>query len=655
MIASTSRTTLTTDTAKVVGLHGLNDAHRSDLERSGLSPETISDAGIYSASSKETALLLGYAPGSGMVIPYRDQDGRQDGYVRIRLDHVTDGRKYAAKPDSGNRLYVPPGMEKKRLKDASLPIWITEGEKKTLKANQEGLCVVGLSGIYNWLEKDAHGRSVPIEDLDLVTWKGRTANICYDADAASNPDVQRAEMQLAQELRLRGATPRVVRLPGPEKGLDDFLVARAVGDLHSIAPINPLAPEHKRVGLGFVSEWPSGVRLGVKKAHASKDGVHGEVTVWKDDTRLHWCKINMASTRSVAELAKALAAKDKAIPWGYYLDEGFFWVQETFRTGSSFEDAVPAAYPGLRFLVFPLIQAEGITVLYADGGTGKGYLAQFVLAALGLQQPIAVFRPERRARVLYLDWETNEKVFNHRLHVVSEGLKQPLSGIVRYRRMGQSFEDDMDLVMSEVQALQATGPDVLVIVDSAAPAMGADPSAPAESIRFMNALNGLGVPVLLIAHISKADAEGNSARPFGSVFNSNIPRDTWEVRASRDDEGGESVKCLTLVNRKRNEGAKSLPLNVKLIYDDDVNGFARSVRLDSAGVADLPSDLLSKQPAKDRIRVSLRAGRKTVEALAEDTGIKVSVLKVRLSEMKKSGQVGTWGDGTWGLEVNTRA
>lgn len=644
-----------TDTAKVVGLHGLSDAHRADLERSGLSPETIARSGVYSASSRETALLLGYAAGSGLVIPYRDPDGKQNGYVRVKLDHVTDGRKYAAPQDGGNRLFLSPGMDKKILKNPAVPLWITEGEKKTLKGTQEGLCIGGLSGVYNWLEKDEHGRSLPMEDLDLVTWKGRTVRICFDADAASNPEVRRAEIALAQELRRRGATPTVVRLPGPEKGLDDFLVAHPVTALLAIAPINPLASSVKRVGMGFVVDWPTGVQLIAKKVHASRDGISAEITVWKDGSRLHWCKVNMAATRSVTELATVLDAKDKSVPWRFYLDDGFFSVQEAFRVGTAFEDAEPTAYPGLRFLVYPVIQAEGITVFYADGGTGKGYLAQFVMAALGLRQTIAVFRPERRARVLYLDWETNKRIFDHRMHVVSEGLGESLSGIVRYRHMTQSFQDDMDLVMAEVQALQADGQDVLVIVDSAAPAMGADPSAPAESIQFMNALNSLGVPVLLIAHVSKADAEGNNARPFGSVFNSNIPRDTWEIKASKEEEGGEWVKCLTLINRKRNEGAKSLPLNVKLIYDDDVNGFARSVRLEEAVASELPTDLLKKQTAKDRLKVALKGGSKTEKALAEECQMTEKAVRARLYELKKSGQAGRWADGTWSLEVMTRA
>ena len=44
---------------------------------------------------------------------------------------------------------------------------ITEGEKKALKATQEGFMTVSISGVWNW-----SSNKKPIEDLDLIRLDG---------------------------------------------------------------------------------------------------------------------------------------------------------------------------------------------------------------------------------------------------------------------------------------------------------------------------------------------------------------------------------------------------------------------------------------------------------------------------------------------------
>src|SRR4030095_4911217 len=130
-------------------------------------------ADLRSVSAKEAALRLEIGVGSGLLFPYRDLDGKPITYAQVKLDHPSGKMKYAKTRDAGNRLYFPPGFDKKTAKDTATPLSITEGEKKARKAHQEGLCIVALSGVWNWLEKDEQDRSKPIADLGLITWKGR--------------------------------------------------------------------------------------------------------------------------------------------------------------------------------------------------------------------------------------------------------------------------------------------------------------------------------------------------------------------------------------------------------------------------------------------------------------------------------------------------
>jgi hypothetical protein len=204
-----------------------NHGHLADLRASGLSDETIALAGIFSAN--HTAPILGWEAGGGLVFPY---PGCGD-FARVKLDHPGDGGKYRSPKDSGNHLFIPTTLDPGVLDDTNVPLWVAEGEKKCLKANQEGLASIGLSGVWSWKRRDPkdENKSIVIPDFDKVAWAGRIVYLCFDADAATNQNVLDAEHALAEELRRRRAYIVVVRLPGPEKGLDDFLVAHPVGSL----------------------------------------------------------------------------------------------------------------------------------------------------------------------------------------------------------------------------------------------------------------------------------------------------------------------------------------------------------------------------------------------------------------------------------------
>ena len=135
---------------------GGNEQHLADLRRSGLTDEIIAAAGFRSLSAAEVAALLGRDDaGAGLAIPYPHcvcGDGKP--YVRVRLDIPLkikdDAVRYLTRRGECNRLYIPSKLGPSVLTDPSIPLVITEGEKKTLKACQEGLACVGLAGVWSW-------------------------------------------------------------------------------------------------------------------------------------------------------------------------------------------------------------------------------------------------------------------------------------------------------------------------------------------------------------------------------------------------------------------------------------------------------------------------------------------------------------------------
>lgn len=243
---------------------GVNDPHRDDLRRSGLSRETILASGIYTAHGEQISELLGFRViGNGLVIPYLNVE--DETYVRVKLDYPGKGGKYRSRQGSKNRLYVPPILPPGALSDPTKTLWITEGEKKALKGCQEGIPCIAVSGVWSWRTKDGD-TSIPIPDLDTIEWNGRIVVIVFDSDATKNKQVAKAEAELARELAQRGAIVSSVRLPaaedGTKVGLDDYLVEFPIDDLLALPRVQ-IAPRKLATGLGefLGKEFPAPVPL----------------------------------------------------------------------------------------------------------------------------------------------------------------------------------------------------------------------------------------------------------------------------------------------------------------------------------------------------------------------------------------------------------
>lgn len=191
--------------------------HLADLRASGLSDETIRAAGVYSLRPCDFKLFFSARKGvppsikTALCFPYQGGE-----FARLKLFPPLGKMKYAQPPKTGARLYLP-------LKVTNGPLYLCEGEKKTLAAHQAGMNAVGIGGLWNWLTKGE-----PIDDLKLIEWDGRDVVIIPDSDVFHRQDLLRAVYALGREIRERGASVSVARIPQPGQGkigLDDYLVA----------------------------------------------------------------------------------------------------------------------------------------------------------------------------------------------------------------------------------------------------------------------------------------------------------------------------------------------------------------------------------------------------------------------------------------------
>lgn len=183
----------------------LHPQHLQDLRKSDLSDETIREACIYSVTPRDINKKLGFndpSVESMMAFPYPGQNG----FERYKPFPIRAAKKYLQPKGSLNHLYIPDRV-RSILSDPSIPLFITEGEKKVLKAIQEGLQCIGVSGWWNW----SGGNKTLISDFDDIVLKDRKIILIPDSDWKSinkhgyGKNIKPAIYELAGKLAERGA------------------------------------------------------------------------------------------------------------------------------------------------------------------------------------------------------------------------------------------------------------------------------------------------------------------------------------------------------------------------------------------------------------------------------------------------------------------
>jgi hypothetical protein len=120
----------------------------------------------------------------------------------------------------------------------NLPIVICEGAKKAAALLSAGYVAIALPGVWNGRKKrngNTPERLIP--DLQHFATPGRAITFCFDHDPKlkTRQHVSHALIRTGKLFEQAGCTVQVIRLPGPEKGVDDFIVARGAAALDQLA------------------------------------------------------------------------------------------------------------------------------------------------------------------------------------------------------------------------------------------------------------------------------------------------------------------------------------------------------------------------------------------------------------------------------------
>lgn len=237
----------------------LTPEHVAMLVASRISPEVAKARGYRSISTKAELKRLGYADTQLIVptlfIPIWDVHGEMSlHHARPNEPRMRDGKPVKYEFPAGKHMVIDvhPSIRDK-VRNPTIPLFITEGAKKADAAISQGLCCTAIIGVWNWRGSNEYGGKTALPDWDSIALKDkhdkpRQVYIAYDSDVMLKRPVYQGMSRLAALLKSRGANVAFIYLPPSEDarktGLDDYLAAgHTVADLLALATSELRNPE----------------------------------------------------------------------------------------------------------------------------------------------------------------------------------------------------------------------------------------------------------------------------------------------------------------------------------------------------------------------------------------------------------------------------
>jgi len=325
-----------------------------------------------------------------------------------------------------------------------------------------------------------------------------------------------------------------------------------------------------------------------------------------------------------AEEAAALALEEWTDSESAAAEQRFkeFWGRNIVsKVGIRTLNDLPSGPPPEQ-LAEPYLSAEGVTILYGLGGTGKGYISLYLALRL--------VRSGRRVTVI--DFEGHPGEWGRRAYAM--GFTKAERRMVNYRA---PFGDDWKAERGSLKDVAAVLREDLdhprrkadyLIIDSytTASSTGDSMGGAASAQEFFAGIAMLGRPALVIAHVA-GGGERFPDKPFGSVFVHNLARETWAAAQLDDDEreaDEPGAMRIELRNKKANARPKYAPQFLTFTFD-----LLGQVRVDdrkpSGGgesVADLIADVLMRS-------IKPLTTKELAAAIKADTGAAINEQRLR--------------------------
>jgi hypothetical protein len=484
---------------------------------------------------------------------YVDDDGKEFRW-RLPDGEYKDGlRGQAAMADLP--LYNLEGV----LEDDSETVYVVEGEKAADACIEHGLVAVALGG---GAGQTQFGESLdPLFKRDVVLWP-------------DNDDAGRALMAKVHSILPHAKMLKPEGLPDKGDAYDYFEV-KGKGRTAALRKLvqDPSAAAHFD-DLDLVLDIPAEggfVRIVLSDIHSGQNVLNAnwKITPGNDIAKIERRTSFNGRLNAFSVSQRTIIRREldnyygkEPVAWSVVLNDACDIAIETYTNASRAIDMseISPDYE-VDYRVDKMLPEGEMSILFAMGDSGKTYLSLDILLAL-LYKGVWLGRPTLLAgSAMFIDYESSEKVIRKRFQRLldAHGIAAPDAKTFHYYpARGIPISTQIESIRRDLKRL---GIDYIV-VDSAAAACGGKPEDADMALATFNALQSLGVTVLLIAHNTKGDDE---FYPFGSIFWHNSARATWFVK--KVQVPGEDDIHLALHNRKMNDDAKQKSFGVKIHFD----------------------------------------------------------------------------------------
>lgn len=485
--------------------------------------------------------------------------------------------------------------------DPISPVYFVEGEKACEACWEQGLMAV------------THGGGAGTKDF------GKSLEVLKDRDVylwADNDAPGRAFMTVLQaRLQEIAASIHFVEVSLPDKGdaYDWFAMGNTLEGLRAVNPNEPavtiLATDAVQI---TVPTLQGPVTMTFSEMEKTTRDLDAEVEIRCAGGRERpYCQhLNLLSSSGRTELRRDLDnVYGKEYGWTKVLNTALALARDAFLRQDRGVDVWDIPDPeGEVMLVAPLVVADGPTIFFGDGSSGKSYLTFLLALVMSAGEPFCGIRTPKLP-VMVIDYEDSASNFRRRLRRLSYGLRdgrEPF-GVTYWSANGIPLKDQAEAIKRKCDK-DGIG---LLIIDSAAPACGGPPEESAATLALFRALKKIGLPSIIIAHVNKS---GDTNKPFGSTFWHNEARRTWFISRVQEEDSDEID--VGFYCRKVNDGRKPHPLMFHLSFEG-VNG---PVRVTEGDINDVP-ELMAQTSDRNQVWAVLENTCLTSAQIAEQTGL----------------------------------
>lgn len=383
-------------------------------------------------------------------------------------------------------------------------------------------------------------------------------------------------------------------------------------------------------------EWPDDQASIVMERFAEERGsIHAEVTCSTarppNPGLLQRSKLNLLADRSITSMAKKLESRQADVDWDGMLTAACFLAIERYRQGEPLVDLVTLShqtdFQPLRFVVPPFWEVNP-SVVFADGDSGKSSFALALAVSVASGTPIVGDDVLLQGKVLFLDWETDEGTHAERLRALCAANSVELEpGAIEYRREYASLKESAPAL----RRLVAEHGFKAMIIDSLGAARGDEPENAGSTIALFGAIRQLGIPALLIDHVSHETARRNGFDapevPFGSRYTRNLSRLMWGMVAAKPSDES-SVTYQRFKMRKGNNVGRMQERVLRMTYETDENERPTGIRFDPWELRRVP-DFRATLGAWERMKDLMLKERRpvTIDEFVEVLGIKKATVQ----------------------------